>query len=312
MPSGAQCSRKMKVVTICGPTCVGKTGVTIVLAQRLNAEIVSADSMQVYKGMDIGTAKPTADQRSLVAHHMIDIAGPTDTYSTGRYVCDAALIMEDIIARGKRPIVSGGTGLYIRAMSKGLFSAPSADWELRNNLMTAEAQTPGFLYNYLGSIDPKSAEKINPNDHRRVIRAIEVCLKCGTPMSKLQMEMTRPLPYEFIKICLTRQRDELYAMINERVDMMLASGLLEEAESLFRLPLANTHMQAIGYKELFAHFRGETGLAEAVVKIKQATRRYAKRQICWFKSEPDIFCLDITGISDENEILRKIIPHLPI
>ncbi|KWT92835.1 tRNA (adenosine(37)-N6)-dimethylallyltransferase MiaA [Candidatus Magnetominusculus xianensis] len=302
----------MKVLTICGPTCVGKTGVTIVLAQRLNAEIVSADSMQVYKGMDIGTAKPTADQRSLVAHHMIDIAGPTDTYSTGRYVSDAALIMEDITARGKRPIVSGGTGLYIRAMSKGLFSAPSADWELRNNLMSAEAQTPGFLYNYLGSIDPKSAEKINPNDHRRVIRAIEVCLKCGTTMSKLQMEMTRPLPYEFIKICLTRQRDELYAMINERVDMMLASGLVEEAETLFRLPLAHTPMQAIGYKELFAYFRGETGLAEAVLKIKQATRRYAKRQICWFKSEPDILCLDITGISDEKEILHKIIPHLPI
>ncbi|WP_420264759.1 tRNA (adenosine(37)-N6)-dimethylallyltransferase MiaA [Candidatus Magnetominusculus dajiuhuensis] len=300
-----------KVVTICGPTCVGKTGVSILLAQQLGGEIISADSMQVYKDMDIGTAKPTIDQRSLIPHHMIDIAPPTEPYSTGRYVSEAALAIEDIIARGKRPIITGGTGLYIRAMSKGLFTAPSADWELRTNLMNAEAQTPGFLYNYLSGLDPKITEKLNPNDHRRVVRAIEVCLKCGTPMSRLQTEMTRPLPYEFIKICLMRQRDELYAMINERVDAMLAAGLTEEAQALFALELAHTPMQAIGYKELFAYFRKETGFDEAVSNIKQATRRYAKRQMSWFKNEPDIKCLDITGIFGENEILDKIIPHLP-
>ncbi|MBF0458935.1 MAG: tRNA (adenosine(37)-N6)-dimethylallyltransferase MiaA [Nitrospirae bacterium] len=302
----------MKVLTICGPTCVGKTGVSVLLAQMLGAEIISADSMQVYKGMDIGTAKPTKEQRSATAHHMIDIVEPAEAFSTGKYVSEAATIIKDIIARGKKPLITGGTGLYIRAMSKGLFTAPEADWELRNNLMSAEAQTPGFLYNYLCGLDPEIAGRLSPNDLRRVVRAIEVCLKCGTPMSKLQTEQTRPLPYEFIKICLMRQRDELYPMINQRVDAMIAAGLVEEAEALFMQTLAHTPMQAIGYKELFAYFRKETGLDEAVLNIKQATRRYAKRQISWFKNEPDVKYIDITGISDENEILNKIIPHLSI
>lgn len=302
----------MKIVTICGPTCVGKTGVTILLAQYLDAEVISADSMQVYKGMDIGTAKPDAAQRRLVPHHMIDIVGPEEVYSTGKYVSGAALAIEEIIGRCKRPLISGGTGLYIRAMSKGLCSAPGADWQLRNNLMAAEAQTPGTLFTYLSRLDPIAAGKLSPRDHRRVIRAIEVCLKSGIPMSSLQAELTRPLPYEFVKICLIRHREELYPMINARVETMIAAGLIKEAQTLFGLPLARTPMQAIGYKELFCHFRGQISLVEAVSAIKQATRRYAKRQLSWFKYEPDAICLDITGIFDENEILNKIIPYLPI
>ncbi|MBF0318949.1 MAG: tRNA (adenosine(37)-N6)-dimethylallyltransferase MiaA [Nitrospirae bacterium] len=302
----------MKVAVICGPTCVGKTGVSIALARLLGAEIVSADSMQVYKGMDVGTAKPSAGQRAQVAHHMIDIVEPTEAYSTGRYVSGAARALEDIISRGKTPLITGGTGLYIRAMSKGLFTAPDADMALREALMGAEAQNPGFLYNYLNTIDPQSAERIMPKDHRRVVRAIEVCLKSGKPISRLQAEMTRPLPYEFIKIGLIRQRAELYEMINGRVDTMMADGLVKEAEQLFTLKLAHTPVQAIGYKELFAYFRVEMGLEEAVLKIKQATRRYAKRQISWFKGEPDVKWVDITGIFGEKEILNKIIPLLPI
>jgi tRNA dimethylallyltransferase len=243
---------------------------------------------------------------------MIDIVQATEAYSTGRYVSDAALALEDIVSRGKTPLITGGTGLYIRAMSRGLFTAPDADMALRETLMGAEAQTPGSLYNYLTTIDPPSAERIMPKDHRRVVRAIEVCLKSGTPISRLQAEMTRPLPYEFVKICLTRQRAELYEMINGRVDTMIEDGLVKEAEQLFALKLAHTPVQAIGYKELFAYFRNETGLDGAVLKIKQATRRYAKRQICWFKGEPDVRWLDITGIFADNEISDKIIPLLPI
>ncbi|MCG6551509.1 MAG: tRNA (adenosine(37)-N6)-dimethylallyltransferase MiaA [Candidatus Magnetominusculus sp. LBB02] len=296
----------VKIITLCGPTSVGKTGVAVALSERLNAEVVSADSMQVYKGMDIGTAKPATEQRAVTAHHMIDVIEPTEAYSTGKYVSEAAMAIEDIIARGKRPLITGGTGLYIRAMSIGLFTAPEADWALRKDLMHAEAQTPGFLYNYLSSLDPQIAQRTSPNDLRRTVRAIEVSLKCGRPMSSLQTELTRPLPYEFVKICLMRQRDELYAMINSRVDAMLSLGLIEEARGLFELPLAHAPLQAIGYKELFAHFRGETTLDEAVSNIKQATRRYAKRQMTWFRNEPDVKCLDITGIFNENEILHKL------
>ena len=207
-----------KVIILLGPTGVGKTGVSILLAKELNTEIISADSMQIYRHMDIGTAKPSHEERSIVKHHMIDIVDPWESYSTGKYIAAVVPIIEGLHRKGKIPIVVGGTGLYIKAMTRGIFSGPSADWTLREDLLSMEKEERGSLYNYLKELDPEAAGKITPNDTRRIIRALEVCLKSNTSMSEMQKKLTQPLPYEFIKIGLTSDRKELYRLIEERVD----------------------------------------------------------------------------------------------
>ena len=179
-----------KVIIVLGPTCVGKTSVSLLLAERLATEIVSADSMQVYRGMDVGTAKPTAVERARVPHHMIDLVAPHESYSSGRYVTDVAPVLESLFWRGMTPIVVGGSGLYIRAMTAGLFSAPDADWPLRRRLMAMEGLRPGALHEYLGELDPEASEKLRPSDARRIVRALEVCIRSGAPVSRLRRELT--------------------------------------------------------------------------------------------------------------------------
>ncbi|MCX5718056.1 MAG: tRNA (adenosine(37)-N6)-dimethylallyltransferase MiaA [Nitrospirae bacterium] len=304
-----------KVILLLGPTGVGKTEVSILLAKALDTEIISADSMQIYRGMDIGTAKPSEDQRMSVKHNMIDIISPSEPYSAGRYIEDITPVIDKLHRKGKIPIVAGGTGLYIKAMTRGIFSGPSADWKLREELASLEEGQIGALYSYLQELDPEAASKIMPADTRRIIRALEVCLKTKKGISEFQQKLTTPLPYEFIKIGLRRERKELYRMLENRVDKMIEKGLVEEVKKLTSL-VSNSKlqnptfelscMQAIGYKEIAMYLNGEIPFEEAIRLIKRNTKRYAKRQFTWFNKEEDIHWIDITGIQDVNEIFKHI------
>jgi len=295
-----------KVIIILGPTGVGKTEASILFAKSIDAEIISADSMQIYKFMNIGTAKPTPEQLKKVKHHMIDIVNPWESFSTGRYISMVKETIKDIHNRGKIPVVTGGTGLYIKAMTRGIFTGPHADWELRERLISIEKEKEGTLYNYLRKLDPETSSKISPNDLRRIIRALEVCIKTNTPISELQKSLTIPLPYEFIKIGLSRERRELYKLIEQRVDLMIEKGLVEEVKNILKMKPDKTPLQAIGYKEIIKYLNNEISLPEAIKLIKRNTKRYAKRQFTWFKKETDILWIDITGIYDSNVITSLI------
>lgn len=310
-----------KVIILLGPTCVGKTEVSISLAKILNTEIISADSMQIYRHMDIGTAKPDKNQLSEIKHHMIDIVNPWETFSAGKYIKTVVPIIENLHSENKIPVVVGGTGLYIKAMTRGIFSGPSADWSIRESLLEIEKQHSGFLYNYLKELDPEAALKITKNDTRRIVRAIEVFLKSRMKISEVQKSMTYPLPYDFIKIGLTRNRKELYQLIEKRVDNMIEKGLIEEVKRLVsmidnflkELSLSENKvfppcpsLQALGYKEIIMYLKGEISFDEAVRLIKRNTKRYAKRQFTWFKKEENISWIDVTGITDVKLILSQI------
>lgn len=295
-----------RVIILLGPTGVGKTGASILLAKELDTEIISADSMQIYKDMDIGTGKPTIEERAGVRHHMIDDVEPSESYSVGRYIETIAPIIEDLHRKGKIPVIVGGTGLYIKAITRGIFSGPSADLALREELLSVETEEKGSLYSYLSDIDPKAAQKIEKNDTRRIIRAIEVCLKSKEKMSLMQERLTKPLPYEFIKIGLTRDRKELYEIIEKRIDSMIESGWIEEVERLLKMNPDRTPLQAIGYKEFAMYLQGEITQEEAVRLVKRNTKRYAKRQFTWFKKEEGITWIDITGVYESREIFKMI------
>ncbi len=295
-----------KVLILLGPTGVGKTGASILLAKALGTEIISADSMQIYKNMDVGTAKPSKEDRRIVRHHMIDVIEPSGSFSAGRYMEEIVPIIDRLHKKGRIPLIVGGTGLYIKAVTRGIFSGPSADWDLRKELLSLEETMKGALYAYLEEIDPGAALKIARNDTRRVLRALEVCLKSRERMSLLQETLTKPLPYEFIKMGLTRERKELYRIINERVDAMFRKGLPEEVERLLAMGPDRTPLQAIGYKELILHLNGTITRQEAVDLIKRNTRRYAKRQFTWFRKEEGITWTDITGIYDDRSVFEAL------
>jgi tRNA dimethylallyltransferase len=292
-----------KVILLVGPTCVGKTAVSILLAEELDTEIISADSMQIYRHMDIGTEKPTPGQRKKVRHHMIDIVEPSEDYSAGRYVEAVRPVIEGLHRKGKMPVVTGGTGLYIKAMTRGLFRGPSADWALREKL---QMESTDALYRRLASLDPEAAREIMPTDKRRVVRALEVCHLSGEKFSELKRKHTVSLPYEFIKIALSRDRKELYAMIEKRVDGMFQRGLVEEVENLIKMNPSRTPMQAIGYKEVAAHLSGECSLDEAMRLIKRSTKRFAKRQFTWFGKEEGLNWADVTGLREAKAALTRI------
>ncbi len=295
------------VIVLLGPTSVGKTALSIKIARALDTEIISADSMQIYRGMDIGTAKPSKEELSMVPHHMIDIVEPSERYSVGRFIEEVIPIIEGLHKRGKIPLVVGGTGLYIKALTRGLFSAPEADEDLRAELKRQEAENPGCLYRKLKELDPEKAASLNPNDTRRIIRALEVCFRAERPISELQREFTSPLPYSFTKIGLTRLRKELYRMIEERVDEMFQRGLIEEVRRLLEKNPSETPLQAIGYKEVISYLEGKKSLEETIHLVKRATKRYAKRQFTWFRKEPDIQWVDITGLFDTDAIYRRVL-----
>jgi tRNA dimethylallyltransferase len=304
---------KKPVIILLGPTAVGKTGVSILLAKMLKTEIISADSMQVYRHTDIGTAKPSQAELKEVPHHLINILPPDQTFSAGMFREKAIKIINGLHERNKVPLIVGGTGLYIRALTRGLFEGPSADWPLRERLKEEEERSgKGHLHSRLREIDPEAAAKISPGDLRRTVRALEVSLKEKKTISESRTISTKPAEFDFIKAGLFRDRKELYALIERRVDSMMEAGLLRETRQLLEMNTERTAMQALGYKEMVMFLRGKIELAEAVRLLKKRTKMYAKRQYTWFNKEPDVQWVDITGIMDSRKILGKVLNEVEI
>ena len=287
-----------QILAIVGPTAVGKTKLSLRLAQDLAGEIISADSMQIYKGMDIGTAKATSEERKIVPHHMIDIVDPEQEFSVADFQSEVDELIPKIDQRGKLPMLVGGTGLYIKSVIQGfLFPDMEKDWELRNRL-EAEAEEKGteHVHDKLKEVDPKLADKLHPNDLRRVIRGIEVYRQTGKTITHFkQKAKERPPRYEADKIGLFREREKLYERINKRVDNMIEQGLVTEVKNLYQqgYDLELTSMQALGYKQLIKHFEGEYDLEEAIRLIKRDTRHFAKKQLTWFKRDDSIKWFDV-------------------
>ena len=279
-----------RMVAIGGPTATGKTALSVALAKEFGGEVVNADSMQIYRGLDIGTAKPTAEERQGIPHHLMDFLPPEAPYSVADFTAAAAPLIEQLNSAGKLPIVTGGTGLYITSLMKGTAFAPEkTDPAIRARLQTeADEQGSAALYARLQQIDPAYAEKLHPNNLPRVIRALELFEATGRRMSEQQRAaLAAEPPYRSLCICLTcRDRAELYRRIDRRVDSMLQNGVLEEAKLVYdNRETYRTAAQAIGYKEFFPYFAGEMPLNDCVNRLKQATRNYAKRQLTWFRHQ---------------------------
>lgn len=289
-----------KLIVIAGPTAVGKTAVALALAKKVNAEIISADSVQVYRSLDIGSAKPTMAERNQVAHHLLDIREPWQNYTVAEFQRDATATINDISARHKLPIVVGGTGLYIRALVWGFaFSESGIDQEMRHKLrQIAQNEGSQVLYQRLMKVDPQTAKKLHPNDLRRIIRALEVYEQNKQPISE-QLRLTPQQPvYQTRQFVLTMRRELLYRRIEERVDKMIADGLVLEAQRLLAGGVDPTAkaMQSLGYKQIVAYLMGKMPLAEAVEQIKRETRRFAKRQLTWFRREKEAFWIEMDNL----------------
>ena len=286
-----------KILVIVGPTASGKTRMAVELAKAHNGEVVSADSMQIYRRMDIGTAKPTAEEMDGVPHHMIDVADPEEDFSVARYVELASACVDDILSRGRLPIVAGGTGLYVDSLLSGrTFAAFSPDSSLRKGLEAELAERGGeAMLAELSRVDPEAAARLHPNDHKRIVRALEVYRSTGKTISEHNRE-TRALPprYEALTIGLNFQdRADLWARIDQRVDQMAADGLEREVRELLSSGLSPrcTAMQAIGYKEFVAAVEGTMTWREAEELVKLRSRQYAKRQLTWFRRNPEVHWL---------------------
>ena len=281
--------KKIPLVVLMGPTASGKTAMAVEICKKYDGEVVTADSMQVYKFMDIGTAKPTVDEMQGIKHHMIDLVEPTENFSLADYVKEAKTVIEDIHSRGKLPVLAGGTGLYIDTLTQNVeLSDGDKDDALRAELTElAEKEGEDRLFEILREIDPMSCETIHKNNIKRVIRAIEFFKTTGIRQSEHIKNTIRNSPYNMIKICLSWDRDVLYDRINRRVDIMFDMGLADEVEKVRNMgvDMSNTSMQGIGYKEVFPYLDKKASLDETKDIIKQGTRRYAKRQITWFKKE---------------------------
>ena len=292
------------VVFIVGPTAVGKSDIAFELAKKINGEIISADSMQVYRGLDKATSKPPAQYRKQIPHHLIDILEPSADYSAADFKDKAESLARTIILSGKTPIIAGGTGLYVKVLLDGLFPGAKADWSLRERL-AEEAESFGIerFYQRLSELDPEAASKIKPNDLRRIIRALEVYETSKNPISKLQKN-TRGIAdkYEIKIFGIDMDRAQLYNRIDQRVDKMFEQGLLEEARALLNEKLSRSASQAIGYKEVFGYLRREYSLEEASRILKRDTRRFAKRQMTWFRKDKRIAWIH----RGENDIPQKI------
>lgn len=300
--------KKIPVITIVGPTASGKTNLSVEVAKRFNGEIVSADSMQIYKGMDIGTAKPTIEEMQGIKHHLIDFVNPDTTFSVADYVKLAHDVIADIYSRGKCPIIVGGTGLYVSSLLNNIqFDETKYDEAIRADLYEfARLEGEQALWQMLKEIDPVTAFEVHQNNLPRVIRAIEIFKQTGRTMQE-HRQSSRLIPSKYLPLKIgltTRNRAALYDRINLRVDQMIDQGLVDEARGLICSASSKTAFQAIGYKELFPFVSGEVNFLQAVDKLKQETRRYAKRQLTWFRKDCEIHWF----FSDEYEkleLLRK-------
>jgi tRNA dimethylallyltransferase len=283
--------------------------VAVALAERLGAEIVCADSRQVYRKMEIGTAKPTAAERSRVPHHLIDLVDPDEAYSAGRYARDAVACLNALRARNVPALAVGGTGLYLRALLWGLCEGPAADPALRAAWLARERDEPGAVYRRLSAVDPASAAAIHPNDLPKALRAVEVFELTGEPLSARQHAHGFRVPqYDAVVIGLRRERNDLYARIDARVDAMLAQGLVAEVEGLMQAGYGADApgMRAVGYRQLAGALRGAWDLDEAVRLIKRDSRRYAKRQTTWFGADPSIQWVDAASNARVDELVDRV------
>ena len=300
-----------ELICLLGPTAVGKTEIAIQLAQRLNAEIVSVDSRQIYRQMDIGTAKPTPEEQKAARHHLIDCVDISQPFSVADYQSLADTVIADIQNRGKRVLLVGGAGLYFRVIVDGLFEGPGAAPSLRERFEQEAAQHGvDALHERLRACDPESAERIHPNNVVRVIRALEVYELTGIPMSEHQQQWHQENQrYPFIAFCLMMPRALLYQRIEQRVDVMLANGLIAEVESLLAVGYARdtVALRSFGYKELIAYLDGKSTYLEAVKQLKQNTRRFAKRQLTWFRKDTRLEWIDRNATPDVvTFLLEKI------
>lgn len=293
-----------------GATAVGKTEIALTLAQKLDAEIISLDSMTIYRGMNIGTAKPSAEQQAQVSHHLIDVVDPDEEFSINRYLESAHTKIEEIRARGHEVLFVGGTPLYLKALLRGLNSGPPANWELREEIEAEVAEIGNqALYDRLEQLDPIAASQIHPNDTRRLIRAVEVFRATGTPISHHQLHFERETAAADCRVfVLQRSREEQHDRINRRVDAMIEAGLVEEVRGLTSdgKTLGRTASQAVGYSEAIEHLNGGS-LDEMAEKIKIRTRRFAKRQGTWFRSLMECRYIDLADNVDANEVADQLI-----
>lgn len=289
-----------RLIVIAGPTAVGKSALALQLAQRLGSEIISGDSMCVYRGLDIGAAKPTADERKTVPHHLIDIRDPAESFSVVDFQQLAAAAVDQINQKGKLPILVGGTGLYIQALLEGYQFSPTPKTPLRET-----AENTAQLHRRLSECDPQTAARIHPHDHKRVLRALEVVTSENQPLSR---NKAAALQFDCLVFCLTRERQELYRRIDLRVDMMVEQGLLTEVRALLNRGLAAdaTALQAIGYKEFAACIRDNLPLESAIAQVKLASRRYAKRQLTWFRRMPYVEWVELGPENSPDSAINAI------
>jgi tRNA dimethylallyltransferase len=300
---------KPKIIVICGPTASGKTALSIQLAKKINGEIVSADSMQIYKDMDIGTAKPSKEEMDGVKHYLIDNVSPTIRYSVANYKKDALKAIQEILAKGKTPIVVGGTGLYVDSLVNGIeYDDIEIDLEYRSKLdKIADEKGLLELFNEAVKIDPVAMEKISQNDRKRIFRVLEIYHSTGKTKTQQEIESReKENPYKFIMFGINMDREKLYDRINKRVDIMIEQGLVEEVKALIKkydeLPTA---IQGLGYKEVVSFLNNECSYDEMIEKIKQESRRYAKRQLTWFRRNKQIIWLN--GLDDIQNNLQIIL-----
>lgn len=297
-------NKKLKGIVISGATGVGKTDLSIKLAKRMNADIISADASQVYKFLDIGTAKVTEDEMQGIKHYMIDVVEPDEDYSVGDFEVEVNKILHEKEENAENIILVGGTGLYIRAITDGFSDLPTKDEKIRKDL---EKKSLEELQEILKALDLQAYNEIDLNNKLRLVRAIEVCKITGGKFSELRVKNIKKNNYNFLKVFLTRNREELYERINKRVDIMIQKGLVEEAKKVYNNYEDSLYkISAIGYKELFNYFDGKVSLEEVIEDIKRESRRYAKRQMTWFRKEKDYLIYNLSEIS-EKEIIEDIL-----
>ncbi|WP_375314955.1 tRNA (adenosine(37)-N6)-dimethylallyltransferase MiaA [Schlesneria sp. DSM 10557] len=315
---------------LAGPTACGKTAVSLRLAQKINAEIIALDSMTLYRGMDIGTAKATPEQQAIVPHHLINVLDPNQDYSLSEYVSAAEGVCREIVGRGRTPLFVGGTGLYLRGVLRGVFEGPPADWSLRSRFEALSTEHgPRFLHDRLSEVDPEAAARLHPNDQRRIIRALEVFELLGQPLSNLQRQGPLPLGVRPRQVYwLSPPRDWLYKRIDDRVRQMFAEGLVDEVRRLTAPPhsLSQTARQALGYKEVIdwlESIRPDSGVTGAdteppkaavedlITLIQMRTRQFAKRQQTWFRNLEECHAVAIEGSENVDQITEKILSMNP-
>jgi len=306
-----------RIIVIVGPTCTGKTNLSLKLAQLIPSEIISADSRQFFKFLDIGTAKPTKEQIKNTPHHLIDFLNPSDRYDASMFEKDAEKIIEEIFRRANTPIVVGGSGLYIKALIDGIFDSSENDEEYRKELLQKRKEFGNeFLYEELKKVDPVSAEKMLPQNWKRVIRALEVYHTTGQPIWKHHQKQSssKEKNYTFKQFGLNWERALLYENINRRVDLMIEYGLIDEVKNILEMGYDKNlnSLNTVGYKEIIQHLKGEISLERAIELIKRNTRHYAKRQITWFRKDERIHWFDVKVLADLNCIAEEILRGIKV